>query len=52
MQNVTKAEQDQFIKAIRVYERLMRDELHARKRNYFTLEKTIRALRRDISPLT
>lgn len=52
MNNVSKAEQDKFVQAIRVMESLMRDELNARKRRYFSTERMIRELRRTILDIT
>jgi hypothetical protein len=49
MNNVTKAEQDRFIVVVRLAERLMREELQARRRRYFTAESLVRNLRREIN---
>jgi hypothetical protein len=49
MNNVSKSEQDKFVLVVRLTEKLMKEELLARKRRYFTAENLVRELRHNIN---
>lgn len=48
MYYIKESDQDSWVNYIRAMEGLMKEELHARKRRYFALEKTIREIRRNL----
>jgi hypothetical protein len=47
--NVNTKQNDDWVRAIRAFEGLMKSELQARHQRYFTLEKMIRELRRNVT---
>lgn len=48
MNYLKESDLDAWVTYVRMMESLMKEELHARKRRYFTLEKTIREIRRNL----